>query len=562
MKNKITSYVLAIVIAMGMLAGCSQNNQEETKQKQNSVQIDTVSDTDDNVEESAVSSDNILNLNIETVQKNKHKFAINYNFAVGVKTDGTVLATGENNAGQCNVEDWKGIIAVDIGSAHTVGLRTNGSVVATGQNHSGQCNLSDWKDIIAIEANNEYTIGLKSDGTVISAGSHSFGKLDSDDWTDIVSISSDDSVLVGVKSDGTVVHAGNYSNAVGDIEDWKNIVSVSCYGYTVAMDSDGKFLFYGDIRNKSNVDNVNSDPNYTGVVDFDFNSKWGLKPDGTVISSSSETTDLNDIVAIYHKKIALKEDGTFILANEDTINVDVQNELSKWNLNAGDFIPTNDTYYNDGTIDELSKPFVVEEEDNDLKCLVVTDKLYHKDGQFGWYTEETFGEIYGYIGEHTSLILPSSYKDHEILLIKGSGDTIFTSKSGFYKNIKSVTIPDTVITIGHYAFCGCDLEEINFGSKVNKITDNAFSNCAKLTELKLPPNLKEIGENAFSSCHELKVIKIPDSVTMISENAFKLCDALTDVFYEGTEEEWNQIDSLQDCEELKNATIHYNSKID
>ncbi|TEU16600.1 MAG: chromosome condensation regulator, partial [Dehalococcoidia bacterium] len=60
------------------------------------------------------------------------------------KSDGTVVATGYNGYGQCNVGDWMDITQVAAGLGHTVGLSFNGSVVATGLNNAEQCEVGDW----------------------------------------------------------------------------------------------------------------------------------------------------------------------------------------------------------------------------------------------------------------------------------------------------------------------------------------------------------------------------------------------------------------------------------
>jgi len=77
---------------------------------------------------------------------------------------------GLNGYGQCNVSDWKDIVAIDVDTSHTVGLKADGTVVAVGDNDDGECNVSDWKDIVAISAGGRYTIGLKADGTVVAVG--------------------------------------------------------------------------------------------------------------------------------------------------------------------------------------------------------------------------------------------------------------------------------------------------------------------------------------------------------------------------------------------------------
>ncbi|MBQ4270131.1 MAG: zinc-ribbon domain-containing protein, partial [Clostridia bacterium] len=61
---------------------------------------------------------------------------------VGLKLDGTVLAVGDNYYWQCNVSEWRDIVAVEAGCYHTVGLKKDGTVVAVGMNGKGECNVS------------------------------------------------------------------------------------------------------------------------------------------------------------------------------------------------------------------------------------------------------------------------------------------------------------------------------------------------------------------------------------------------------------------------------------
>jgi hypothetical protein len=59
---------------------------------------------------------------------------------------------------------------VAAGYYHTVGLKSDGTVVAVGDNTHGQCDVGGWTDIIQIGAGIYHTVGLKSDGTVVAAG--------------------------------------------------------------------------------------------------------------------------------------------------------------------------------------------------------------------------------------------------------------------------------------------------------------------------------------------------------------------------------------------------------
>ena len=108
---------------------------------------------------------------------------------VAVKTDGTAMAVGDNNAGQCDVSDWNDMIAVSAGGSHTVGLKADGTVVAVGDNQFNQCDVEDWRDIVAISARSSHTVGLKADGTVVATGQNNCDQCNVSGWKDIVSIS-------------------------------------------------------------------------------------------------------------------------------------------------------------------------------------------------------------------------------------------------------------------------------------------------------------------------------------------------------------------------------------
>ena len=67
-----------------------------------------------------------------------------------------------------------------------------------------------------------------------------------------------------------------------------------------------------------------------------------------------------------------------------------------------------------------------------------------------------------------------------------------------------------------------------------------------------------IGERAFSDCFALTSVTIGNSVTTIGDRAFSGCNSLNDVYYTGSEEEWNSISISSSNTPLTNATIHYN----
>lgn len=106
---------------------------------------------------------------------------------VGLRSDGTVVAVGDNTYGQTKVSSWSGVIQVAAGARHTVGLKSDGTVVAAGDNSQGQLNVSDWTDIRMVACSDYDTLGLKNDGTVVTTGMHAYSDIA--DWHDVTVIS-------------------------------------------------------------------------------------------------------------------------------------------------------------------------------------------------------------------------------------------------------------------------------------------------------------------------------------------------------------------------------------
>ena len=96
------------------------------------------------------------------------------------------------------------------------------------------------------------------------------------------------------------------------------------------------------------------------------------------------------------------------------------------------------------------------------------------------------------------------------------------------KNVNSYVIPDSVTSIGDYAFYGCTgLTSITIPDGVTSIGTYAFSGCTGLTSITIPDGVTSIGSFAFQNCTGLTSITIPDGVTSIGTYAFSGCTGLT-----------------------------------
>ncbi|MCC8072753.1 MAG: leucine-rich repeat protein, partial [Clostridiales bacterium] len=127
----------------------------------------------------------------------------------------------------------------------------------------------------------------------------------------------------------------------------------------------------------------------------------------------------------------------------------------------------------------------------------------------------------------------------------------------------SYQIPDSVSSISGYAFVYCYyLKSVAISDSVASIDDDTFYACENLTSVTIPDSVTSIGYGAFAYCTSLISVTIPNSVTRIYDCAFYDCENITDVYFTGSEDDWNSISIGDDNEYLTNATIHYNSSGD
>ena len=170
------------------------------------------------------------------------------------------------------------------------------------------------------------------------------------------------------------------------------------------------------------------------------------------------------------------------------------------------------------------------------------------DDGYRFFFDGENGYLMGYYGTNSEITLPSSFTAYDRTVV-GEYEIHEYALYGC-DNLTTITISDSITSIGNYAFGGVTAEivwgddpqitsiggfrgyqgkNLTIPDSVTSIGNGAFSGCSSLTSIVIPDSVTSIGRGAFSGCSSLTSITIPDSVTSIGDGAFDGCSGLTSV---------------------------------
>ncbi len=159
---------------------------------------------------------------------------------------------------------------------------------------------------------------------------------------------------------------------------------------------------------------------------------------------------------------------------------------------------------------------------------IISTKVTEEDKKDAWTDE--FGVTYSKDGE--KLLNAHKYL-RNYTIRQGTRcicDAAFAGNYDSHPSLQSITIPDSVTSIGDEAFLFCSsLQSVTIPHSVTSIGDRAFSHCESFQSVTIPDSVTSIGDYAFSGCSSLQSVTIPDSVTSIGNWAFEYCELLHSV---------------------------------
>lgn len=138
-----------------------------------------------------------------------------------------------------------------------------------------------------------------------------------------------------------------------------------------------------------------------------------------------------------------------------------------------------------------------------------------------------------------------------------------------YCDLKTVTIPGSVkklgyasadleVVVGECIFAyNENLETVIIENGVEEIGGAALFDAHALKNVVIPDSVKTLGVAAFGSCISLESLVIPASVTRIDTGALYNCGNLTDIYYKGSQEQWNEIEISEEFHSFDGITVHY-----
>lgn len=267
---------------------------------------------------------------------------INEHFQIAVNEDGTIRVQGEPYE-TFDFKEWQNIKSVSVGLLNAAGIKSDGTILITGSNERGACEVEEWRNITMAEFTLFVAFGLKNNGTIVYTGREYKDQITDfeskimdqvDTWKDIVYIDTSQLSVVGLKKNGQVVASTPFTPELAEqVMEWEDVKTVSISIDTiVGLTNSGEVLVAQDKLDqmhtyKGHLERYND---MEGAVKVCSGQSYvaGLMPDGTLrirminagedweqeVKDLDGETDVVDVNSYEDYLAVLKKDGTIIAA--------------------------------------------------------------------------------------------------------------------------------------------------------------------------------------------------------------------------------------------------------
>jgi hypothetical protein len=208
---------------------------------------------------------------------------------LALKSDGTIVAWGQNDDGECGVPagTYK---AIGAGADFSLAVRADGTIAAWGYNGQRQVSsVPEGNDFVAVDGGELFAVALKADGSIVAWGNNRWGQVsDAPTGTGFKAVVAGDDHAVALRSDGSLVAWGYWAATEGTPTSG-TFTAISAGGsFSVALRSDGSIVWWGDDPYGYDFDVVPAGTDYTGLS-AGYLHCLALQQDGSIVGWGAGT---------------------------------------------------------------------------------------------------------------------------------------------------------------------------------------------------------------------------------------------------------------------------------
>ena len=183
------------------------------------------------------------------------------------KSDGTVVAWGQNGDGQCDVPSGTYEV-IGAGARFSLAVRSGGAIVAWGDNDARQVsNVPAGNDYVAVDGGLHFAVALRSNGTVVAWGDDRYGQVsDVPAEGSFVAVAAGDGHALALRSDGSLL-AWGYWGAVEGMPTSGSYAAISAGdNHCLALTADGALVWWGETPEAYRSREVPAGKDYAGIA--------------------------------------------------------------------------------------------------------------------------------------------------------------------------------------------------------------------------------------------------------------------------------------------------------